>query len=471
MLDGKLVLPASDAFGACFRRTTRPLRRYELGFDPAVLADRKRIVRGLVSNSAAERAGLRNGDEIVMPFGQDAVQGDQSGTLTVEVRRDGEALSDQIFASRRNGHGLPVGEGSGHCHQRLHSMSISRRTLLLGAATAPVVSKSLAAGPQPVTSESFALPAKKLFASMPYTYLDSGSTHPLSLGAKAALEDYLRSKTRDAAAPAIDMDAKQESVMRRFATLVGAHPEELCFVQSTTMGENLVIQALGLPARGGRIVTDALHFFGSFYTYGELGKAGMDVVTLRMTKEGAIDLNEMADAIDERTRLVAVSLVSTINGYEHDLKRVCEIAHARGAHVYADIVHAAGAIPVNLHESGVDFAACSSYKWLMGDFGLGFLYVRKDLQEKIRRPWWGYHQLASFATHVYPHDAPGSAVADYAASPDASGQFAMGTFSYAGVMLARSFPGLAGKGGSAGHPGLAAADDRPDSKGASRARL
>lgn len=314
-------------------------------------------------------------------------------------------------------------------------MSISRRTLLLGAATAPVVSKSLAAGPQPITSESFALPAKKLFASMPYTYLDSGSTHPLSLGAKAALEDYLRSKTRDAAAPAIDMDAKQESVMRRFATLVGAHPEELCFVQSTTMGENLVIQALGLPARGGRIVTDALHFFGSFYTYGELGKAGMDVVTLRMTKEGAIDLNEMANAIDERTRLVAVSLVSTINGYEHDLKRVCEIAHARGAHVYADIVHAAGAIPVNLHESGVDFAACSSYKWLMGDFGLGFLYVRKDLQEKIRRPWWGYHQLASFATHVYPHDAPGSAVADYAASPDASGQFAMGTFSYAGVML------------------------------------
>lgn len=269
---------------------------------------------------------------------------------------------------------------------------------------------------------------------MPYAYLDSGSTHPMSLGAKAVLDEYLSYKTRDVSAPQIDMGAKEEAVMRRFGNLVGAQPDELCFVQSTTMGENLVIQALGLPQSGGRIVTDVLHFFGSFYTYGELGKAGMDVVTLRMTKEGGIDMDEMARAIDERTKLVSVSLVSTINGFEHDLKRICDLAHAKGAYVYADIVHAAGAVPVNLRAAGVDFAACSSYKWLMGDFGLGFLYVRKEVQPRIKRPWWGYHQVASFSTHVFPHDAPGTTVADYAASPDATGHFAMGTFSWTGLI-------------------------------------
>jgi selenocysteine lyase/cysteine desulfurase len=191
-----------------------------------------------------------------------------------------------------------------------------------------------------------------------------------------------------------------------------------------------VLQALDLPRAGGRIVTDVLHFFGSFYTYGEMQKAGMDVVSLRMTKEGRIDMTEMARAIDARTRLVSISLVSTINGFEHDLKKICDLAHARGAYVYADIVHAAGAIPIDLHASGVDFAAASSYKWLMGDFGLGFLYVRKDVQEKLRRPWWGYHQVASFDTHVFPYDTPGTDVATYTSAPNAAGRFAMGTIAW-----------------------------------------
>lgn len=88
MLSGKQVLPASDAFGPCFRRTTRALKRYVLGFDPTVMAERKRIVRGLLPDSAAARAGLRNGDEILKPFGQDSVQEDQQQTLTLQLRRE-----------------------------------------------------------------------------------------------------------------------------------------------------------------------------------------------------------------------------------------------------------------------------------------------------------------------------------------------------------------------------------------------
>ncbi len=89
MLAGRVPLPDSDAFGPCFRRTTRPLRRYELGFEPAVLTEPRRIVRGLVAGSAAERAGLRDGDEIVRPVPQDGIQGDQTRLLQLEIRRDG----------------------------------------------------------------------------------------------------------------------------------------------------------------------------------------------------------------------------------------------------------------------------------------------------------------------------------------------------------------------------------------------
>ncbi len=312
-------------------------------------------------------------------------------------------------------------------------MSFTRRALVTAAAAAPALASAAKAVAQ--TAAAPALPAKALFAKMPYAYLDSGSTHPMPLGAEKALQDYLRYKTRDAAAPRLDMDAIEKRVMERFGRLVGADPSELVFIQSTTMGENLVLKALGYPQEKGRIVTDALHFFGSFYTYEELGKSGVDVVTLPMTKDGRIDYATMAAAVNDKTKLVAISAVSTTNGFQHDLKKVCDIAHAHGAYVYVDAVHAAGSTPIDFRAAGVDFAASSSYKWLMGDFGLGFLYVRKEIQDRFPRPWWGYHQVGGrFITHVFPFDEPSGDVATYGYDPGAAGRFAMGTTSWTGAV-------------------------------------
>ena len=92
MMDGKLIVPASSAFGPCFERTTAPLRRYELGFDSQVLMEPSRIVRALIPGSAAARAGLRNGDRIVKPVPQDAIQADQSATLTLLIERNGRTF-------------------------------------------------------------------------------------------------------------------------------------------------------------------------------------------------------------------------------------------------------------------------------------------------------------------------------------------------------------------------------------------
>jgi selenocysteine lyase/cysteine desulfurase len=314
-------------------------------------------------------------------------------------------------------------------------MSFTRRALVTAAAVAPALAAAARAGTPQSGTGTPALPAKAAFAKMPYVYLDSGSTHPMPLGARTAIEEYLRYKTRDGTTPGYDMDKKEEAVLARVAALVGATPSELCFIQSTTMGENLVLKAMGYPRAGGRIVTDTLHFFGSFYTYGELAKAGVDVVTLPMTRDGAIDYGQMAAAVTDKTKLVAVSAISTANGFQHDLKRVCDIAHAHGAYVYVDMVHAAGSTPIDLRAAGVDFAASSSYKWLMGDFGLGFLYVRKEIQDRFPRPWWGYHQVGGhFTTHVYPHDAPAAEAADYGYDPGATGRFGMGTTSWTGVV-------------------------------------
>jgi predicted metalloprotease with PDZ domain len=99
MLAGRSPVPASEAFGPCFRRVERPLRRYELGFDPRVLVEPRRIVRGLLPGSAAEQGGLREGDEIMKPVPQDGIQGDQTALLRLEVRR-GEDSFPVVYLPR-----------------------------------------------------------------------------------------------------------------------------------------------------------------------------------------------------------------------------------------------------------------------------------------------------------------------------------------------------------------------------------
>ena len=69
------------------------MRRYELGFAPPALTESPRIVRDRIPDSAAANAGLRNGDEITRPVGQDQLQGEQDGILTLQLLRDGKPLT------------------------------------------------------------------------------------------------------------------------------------------------------------------------------------------------------------------------------------------------------------------------------------------------------------------------------------------------------------------------------------------
>lgn len=314
-------------------------------------------------------------------------------------------------------------------------MTISRRDVLAASAAAPVLSLGGAAN-------AASLPATAAFPKMTGAYFNASSIHPLPLGARAALMEYMTN--RHALLVNDDFPERRKKVLAAFGKLVGASPDELMVTQSTTMAENLIIRALGLPQGGGRIVTDALHFTGSFYMYDQLAKAGMDVVTLPMTRDGRIGMDALDAALNKKTKLVSVSVVSATNGFEHDLKRVCDAAHAHGALVYADLIQGAGTVPIDLRAAGVDFAASSCYKYLMGDFGIGFLYVRKEMQDRLQRPWWGYFQVGKEVdTHNLPFDPPSPHAVDYRAVPGPEGVFAMGTTSWTGIVqLGYSLPWL-----------------------------
>ena len=89
MLAGGLMLPESSDFGPCFRRTTKRIRQFDLGFDNASILGAEKIIRGLKPESEAAKAGLRDGDRITYAVALDAVQGDVARTITVQVTRGG----------------------------------------------------------------------------------------------------------------------------------------------------------------------------------------------------------------------------------------------------------------------------------------------------------------------------------------------------------------------------------------------
>ena len=260
-------------------------------------------------------------------------------------------------------------------------------------------------------------------------YLNNASVHPVSLGTHRAARQYL-DRRLEGPRWGEQYSSPPDEVKASFAALVNAKPSEISFVTSTEVGENLVVNGLGLPTTSGNIVTDALHFAGSLYMYRSLQRQGVDV-RIAMPREGRIHMEDLAALVDRNTKLVALSMVSFLNGFQHDLRAVAGLAHAHGAYVYADIIQAAGCVPVDLRASQVDFAATATYKWLMGDFGLGFFYVREDLQgTAIRRTMYGSEQLSAFDYHILPHQSRTSEPFTWICSAGAGGMFEVGTIGF-----------------------------------------
>jgi selenocysteine lyase/cysteine desulfurase len=161
-----------------------------------------------------------------------------------------------------------------------------------------------------------------------------------------------------------------------------------------------------------------------------------------MPRDGRIDLKDLERVVDNRTRLIEVSLVSMYNGFQHDLKAVCDLAHAHGAYVYADIIQGVGAVPLDVRATGLDFAACATYKWLMGDFGLGFFFVREELLGKvIQRPHWSYQSAPDTDIHMSPLDPMFPRAVTWTPGTDAMRYFELGTMASAiGAALGVSIP-------------------------------
>ena len=214
-------------------------------------------------------------------------------------------------------------------------------------------------------------------------YFDNASSHPLSVHSAAALHRYVEWLTHEIGEPWWPAwAATRDEAQHLFASLINAEREEIAFARSTVEAECNVLNGMAEHLAGGNVVTNDLAYSAVVYNYQMRQRDDLEVRVVRQ-RDWQIDMDAMAHAIDGDTRLVSVALVSNVNGLLADVGALSQLAHARGALLFVDIMQAAGAVPIDVRAMGIDMAACSTFKWLMGVKGYGFLYVREDLQGTV----------------------------------------------------------------------------------------
>ncbi len=178
--------------------------------------------------------------------------------------------------------------------------------------------------------------------------------------------------------------------------------DELALVRNATEGNNTVCHGLDLKAGDEVLLTDQEHPGGRCCWEQRAARHGikLNFVTLPKPPASADELVErFRKALTPATRVVAFSHITTVTGLVLPAKAVCELARKHGALSHVDGAHAAGQIPLDLHDLGCDFYVTSPHKWLMAPKGTGVLYVREEMLERLwvhtaSAEWRNYGQKA-----------------------------------------------------------------------------
>jgi len=228
------------------------------------------------------------------------------------------------------------------------------------------------------------------------TYLVSNSLGAMPRAVPDRLAEYADAwNRRGVRAWADGWWAMPLTVGDEIAPLLGAGPGEVAMFPNVTLAQAAVLSAVEYTPPRDTIVMTGLDFPSVRYVYDELAaRLGARIVTVPSDDGIGIDTARVIEAIDERTRIVAVSHVLFRSAYIMDADAICRRAHDAGALVSLDAFHSVGVMPVDVRATGVDFLTGGVLKWLCGGPGGAFLYVAPRVRETLEPALTGWQAHA-----------------------------------------------------------------------------
>ena len=228
-------------------------------------------------------------------------------------------------------------------------------------------------------------------------YLDGNSLGKLPSETKAILERSVNIEWGERLIRSWNEDwyTKNSELGNKIARIAGASEGEVVLTDTTSVNlYKLAHAALKFQTGRTRIVTDELNFPSDLYILQGLVKEfgeGYELTVVSSRDGMTIDTGDLKEVIDDHTALVSLSHVAFKSAFRYNMKEITSLAHEKGAMILWDLSHSIGAVPGELNVSNADLAVGCTYKYLNGGPGSpAFLYVRKDLQDKLSSPIWGW---------------------------------------------------------------------------------
>jgi len=181
-------------------------------------------------------------------------------------------------------------------------------------------------------------------------------------------------------------------------SIIGAPAGRIAMHQNVSICQTIVTSCFDWSGPRNKLVTDGLNFPSNDYIYHGLERQGAEIVSVVSPDGMTVPLEDILAAIDERTQLVSISHVAFRSSYLQDIAAITKRAHEVGAYIIVDLYQSAGIVPLDVVAFDVDFATGGSVKWLLGGPGAGYLYVRQDLDAKLRPAATGW------AAHAHPFE-------------------------------------------------------------------
>jgi kynureninase len=226
-------------------------------------------------------------------------------------------------------------------------------------------------------------------------YLDGNSLGALPLATQARIAEVVGSEWGQGL---VRSWGKWVGLPREVGDLVGEHligaaPGQVLVSDSTTVNLFKLVNA-ALDAQSGRtvLITDDDNFPTDRYVLqGIAAQRGCELRMIHTDLDEGLSEETLAAALDGGVALVSLSHVAYRSGALADMARITDLVHEAGALMLWDLCHAVGAVPVKLDESGADLAIGCTYKYVNAGPGApAILYVRSELQERLRQPIWGW---------------------------------------------------------------------------------
>jgi selenocysteine lyase/cysteine desulfurase len=197
-------------------------------------------------------------------------------------------------------------------------------------------------------------------------------------------------------------ETEDSALREKLAAFVGASAAEISLTRNTSDGVNIVAQGLRLEA-GDEIVITTHEHVGNALPW--LNRARLSGVVLRSfaPPRTAVEvLTAIESRLGPRTRVIAIPHLSCTTGQVFPIAEIVKLAEARGVLVAVDGAHGTGMLPLALGRLGVHFYASSAHKWLCGPKGVGYLYVRRDLLDRLEPIFVGAYSDSGWTLDSVP---------------------------------------------------------------------